>query len=235
MTEEQWLSSADPLEMFNFLYEGSRARLGRTVSHPISERKKRRWVEACREVLSSRISMPIEWGSLDGPGMLDECVESWSKGLTIGNPQLPLAERADMLRDVVGNPFRPVMRVGKDWGLFMHHDKHLLIFESWLTPTVMSLAEACYEERLEGGILDPARLAVLSDALEEAGCADEKCDACGGRGECDVKNYHGAWETWGCSECGGTGGHLHPILAHLRSPGPKYRGMWSLDLLLQVE
>jgi hypothetical protein len=38
---------------------------------------------------------------------------------------------------------------------------------------VTSLATAAYDERiLPSGELDPARLAVLSDALEEAGCDD---------------------------------------------------------------
>ena len=38
------------------------------------------------------------------------------------------------------------------------------------TPLVVSLAEAAYQERqLPSGELDPARLAVLADALEEAG------------------------------------------------------------------
>ena len=42
-----------------------------------------------------------------------------------------------------------------------------------LTPTVIALAQAAYDERLmPSGELDPARLAVLSDALEEAGCDD---------------------------------------------------------------
>ena len=60
------------------------------------------------------------------------------------------------LRCVVGNPFRPVT-----------------INPAWLTATVTSLARTAYEERtLPSGELDPARLAVLSDALEEAGCAD---------------------------------------------------------------
>ena len=41
------------------------------------------------------------------------------------------------------------------------------------TSTVVALANAAYDEReLPSGHLDPARLAVLSDALEEAGCAD---------------------------------------------------------------
>ena len=35
------------------------------------------------------------------------------------------------------------------------------------------MAEAAYEQReLPAGTLDPARLTVLADALEDAGCAD---------------------------------------------------------------
>jgi hypothetical protein len=44
---------------------------------------------------------------------------------------------------------------------------------AWLTANVTALAVAADEERsLPSGELDPARLAILSDALEEAGCAD---------------------------------------------------------------
>jgi len=63
-----------------------------------------------------------------------------------------------LLRCVVGNPFRPVT-----------------INPAWLTRTVTGLAQAAYEERImPSGELDPARLAVLSDALEEAGCDNEE-------------------------------------------------------------
>jgi hypothetical protein len=66
------------------------------------------------------------------------------------------AVQAGLLRDVVSNPFRPT-----------------LLDPAWQAPTVDSLARAAYEERtLPAGTLDPARLAVLADALEEAGCAD---------------------------------------------------------------
>jgi hypothetical protein len=66
------------------------------------------------------------------------------------------ASQAALLRDVFGNPFRPVA-----------------VDRSWLTPTVVSLAQAVYDERqLPSGILDNARLAVLSDALTDAGCAE---------------------------------------------------------------
>ena len=41
-----------------------------------------------------------------------------------------------------------------------------------LTPAVVALAEAAYEERLlPSGELDTQRLAILADALEEAGAA----------------------------------------------------------------
>ena len=64
------------------------------------------------------------------------------------------ALQADMFRDIFGNPFRPVT-----------------INPAWLTPTVASLSTVAYEERaLPSGELDPARLAVLADAFEEAGC-----------------------------------------------------------------
>jgi hypothetical protein len=67
------------------------------------------------------------------------------------------AAHCDLIRDVFGNPFRPVT-----------------LDRSLLTPTVASLAEAAYEHReLPSGHLELARLAVLSDALEEAGVTEE--------------------------------------------------------------
>jgi hypothetical protein len=64
-----------------------------------------------------------------------------------------------LLRDVVGNPFRPLaipapVLAGGDG-------------------TLVRLAQQIYEVRsLPSGNLDPARLAVLADTLEEAGCQD---------------------------------------------------------------
>jgi hypothetical protein len=70
---------------------------------------------------------------------------------------IPMFAYADLVREVFGNPIRP-----------RRPDP------AWLHPTVLSLAGAAYEERsMPAGELDPARLAVLSDALEEAGCTDE--------------------------------------------------------------
>jgi hypothetical protein len=90
--------------------------------------------------------------------------------------------QCDLLRDLV-RPFRPT-EVDPAW-------------LAWDGGVVRSLAEAAYEQRsLPEGTLDPARLAVLADALEEAGCDDRD------------------------------------ILGHLRGPGPHVRGCRPLDLLL---
>jgi hypothetical protein len=44
---------------------------------------------------------------------------------------------------------------------------------AWNGGTVVKLAQAAYEESdLPSGTLDTTRLAILADALEEAGCAD---------------------------------------------------------------
>jgi len=59
-----------------------------------------------------------------------------------------------IVRDLFGNPFRPGA-----------------IAPSWLTPTVLALAQAAYHNRiLPAGTLDNAQLAVLADALEDACC-----------------------------------------------------------------
>jgi hypothetical protein len=43
----------------------------------------------------------------------------------------------------------------------------------WITHTVLALAQATYDERRDDGTLDPDRLIILADALEEAGCTEE--------------------------------------------------------------
>lgn len=71
-----------------------------------------------------------------------------------------LAWYADLARDVFGNPFRPVP-----------------VAPALRTPTVVSLASAAYDERqLPNGELEWDRLAVLSDALEEAAATGDLID-----------------------------------------------------------
>jgi hypothetical protein len=89
-------------------------------------------------------------------GVLYDDLQSYFIGTWNDGPQERQAE-CHLLREVFGNPFRPV-EVG----------------HAWQTPQVVALAQAAYEQReLPAGTLDPAQLAVLADALEEAGCTDQ--------------------------------------------------------------
>jgi hypothetical protein len=68
-------------------------------------------------------------------------------------------QQPDLLRDVFGNPFRP-LPIDPAW-------------LAWNEGIVKRLAEVAYQERaMPAGHLDPARLAVLADALTDAGCTD---------------------------------------------------------------
>ena len=65
----------------------------------------------------------------------------------LGLPQSGLA----ILRDIFGNPFRPTT-----------------LNPSWLTSTVVSLAQGIYDERAFD------RMPILADALQDAGCDSEE-------------------------------------------------------------
>jgi hypothetical protein len=59
----------------------------------------------------------------------------------------------DLIREIFGNPFRPVSPIGKD-------------VLSWNEATVVKLARSIYEEQRYHD------MPILADALEDAGCTD---------------------------------------------------------------
>lgn len=71
-----------------------------------------------------------------------------------------LAFQSRLFRCVSGNPFRPVT-IDQSW-------------IAWNDGTIAKLAQGIYDDReLPSGHLDAGRLAILADALEEAGCTDQ--------------------------------------------------------------
>jgi mannitol/fructose-specific phosphotransferase system IIA component len=93
----------------------------------------------------------------DLPGVRDavlrrERLGSTSLGRGLAVPHEAAAQAA-LLRDIAGNPFRP-LRVDPLW-------------LAWNAGTVVRLAEGIYEEQAFD------RLPILADALVEAGCDDE--------------------------------------------------------------
>jgi hypothetical protein len=89
-----------------------------------------------------------------------------------GDHRIPMltsiTSEASLLRDIFGNPFRPVS------------------FNSdWRTSNVVSLAKSMYESR------DFATMPILSDALQDAGCEHEAIlDHCG---DANGSHVRGCW------------------------------------------
>src|SRR5262249_17339258 len=87
----------------------------------------------------------------------ERAVQAWDAAYARGR-----AGQAELLRCVFGNPYRPLPSI----------DPVVLRWHDGLIPR---LARAVYDERLlPSGTLDNTRLAVLADALEEAGVYDER-------------------------------------------------------------
>lgn len=211
----------------------------------------------------------------------------------VGDPSM--AVRADLLREIRGNPFRPVTlpastdpckrcrgkgvhapgagagAVGRLPSVVSCRRCKGRGFRShqWLTPAVLTLADAAYNEQkrecklcregfarigfpnrkgfglpgcpdckgngtVDNGTLDPERLGVLADALEEAGCVPsckEECQRCKPSQSDKLVGIVIPWSPCGhCADSRLVWG-LHPVVAHLRSPGPHVRGCHVLDLI----
>lgn len=90
-----------------------------------------------------------------------------------------------------------------------------------MTEDILRLARHAYVSA--NGVMDQSCLLVLSDALEEAGCPTAV--------PCRYGNGYG-YDHASCEGCDRQGNAPHPLLVHLRSLGPHYRGDDAIDLLL---
>ena len=81
--------------------------------------------------------------------MLESWAEAWGgSGEPMGWTELdPASEMCSLLRDIFGNPFRPIT-----------------FDPAWRTSDVMLLAQGIYEER------EFSAMPILADALQDAGC-----------------------------------------------------------------
>src|SRR5436190_2067746 len=86
---------------------------------------------------------PSAWGTVAAP-LPVEAVEVIAELLS---PLIPPADQCAVLRDILGNPFRPAPAD-----------------PAWLTAAVVQLASGIYADRAFDG------LPILADALEDAGC-----------------------------------------------------------------
>lgn len=237
MTEQEWLTSKDPIAMLDWVMQ---------LHFRPSDRKLRLAMCAMSRAsafdsfeLMRRVSLAERWadGEIDREAVIASVPgesTSWRDWVVAHHIPRDAAEWASqsykwvapfVLREVFGNPFQPVtLPLGEPCrkckgkgdipagaGGAVIGRKERLPCERCkgtghrpspvLTPLVLQLAEAAYTVRTGTGTLDNDALAVLSDALEEAGLEEM----------------------------------TNPILAHLREPGPHYRGCWATDILLGRE
>jgi hypothetical protein len=107
-----------------------------------------------------------EWSRAVGAALTSRtAVSAVRKGSRWGRSEDAPGEEAQaqiaFLRDIFGNPFRPPAPL----------DPAIL---TWNDSTVKRISEGIYNERrMPEGTLDTARLAILHDALLDAGCNDE--------------------------------------------------------------
>jgi hypothetical protein len=101
---------------------------------------------------------------------LTAAYDAWQYAADSINKAHDLAIQADLLRDIIGNPFRPVA-LDPAW-------------LQWNGGTVRKVAQAIYDDRAFD------RLPILADALEEAGCTDRDIlDHCRSGGD----HVRGCW------------------------------------------
>jgi hypothetical protein len=195
MTESEWLTSTDPQTMIAFLQVSGRANerklrlLGAACSRLGEWLKDGRCLEAVETIerfadrRASKAALKrarqtvraVRYGlSAEELPYWEACwiaevaatekayVEAPLELLRRGRHFKDKASRdrvllSDLIRELFGNPFRPLAVAPP---LLALHDE-----------LIVKLGHAAYEERLlPSGHLDPDRLAVLSDALIDAGC-----------------------------------------------------------------
>jgi hypothetical protein len=261
--EREWLASTDPSAMLLHLCgeEGSPEWEVRmmTGARP-SDRKLRLFACACCRLCHDvRRDFADRYEAEGVPDLSDAGWARWWCGDHIIG--VPKVTRAALLREVVGNPWRPARlppcrRCDGDgeahgserpfaWegpGSYpgpcpvCHGARHALA-----TPAVLGIARRAHDLR------DWEALPILADALEDAGCEDRGvldhlrdlvlCPGCS-RGE-DTE-WYGGGGGW-CAYCDRPGPDLHRIPAamllpqHARLHGPHVRGCWALDLMLGKE
>jgi hypothetical protein len=186
MTEPDWLACTTPWTMLEYVRTGAddrRLRLFacaccRGLWHLLIDERSREAVAVAElyadEMATAErlldVAIAADGGADDthgeGADVADTAADlasgsAWEGALAAAVMDYPAQRplQANLFRDIFGNPFRPVTL-----------DPAVL---AWDDGTVVRLAQAAYEERqLPEGILDNGRLAVLADALEEAGCSD---------------------------------------------------------------
>lgn len=178
MTEGEWLASEEPLAMLAFLrYKQASARKYRLYAcaavrrfwHQLDDERSRNAVEVAERFADGKVTRrqlaESETRSdalhVSGGGMARKTLHRSARHAANDvSSTREGGQLTSMLRCVFRHLSRPPLVVDPAW-------------LSWDGGVAVRLARGVYDERqLPPGTLDPDRLLVLSDALQEAGCED---------------------------------------------------------------
>ena len=235
-TDPQWLSSTDPAAMLRWMtaHPGGKGtvRWGGPFSIP-SDRKLRLFACACALQIGAE---SLEAYGDEGERLVDPLAvaAAWCQA-----PHIP-EQRAAVLREIFGNPFRPLPAYRSD------DEEHSA---AWLfNANVLAIAQGIYEgeecKRCRGHGYE-----VYYSATGGHG----HCSDCGGAGRISIWNNQAAWDALHDSlvDAGCTSEH---VLRHCRGEepfpdlvrgmddpywrslrGPHCKGCWLIDILLGKE
>jgi hypothetical protein len=170
MTEADWLTATDPSVMLKFLQTCGSCRKVILFSCACVRRSSDCTTGSLRSLIRSNLGFAERYA--DGMVPVTELRKRFTTIGTRGkkhalpekpwdwaechadtedqNSNVPCLVRITFLHDIFGNPFRPVT-----------------INPSWLTSTVLALANQMYDSR------DFSAMPILADALQEAGCDNQ--------------------------------------------------------------
>jgi hypothetical protein len=181
MTEAEWLASTEPAELLAALPQplsDRKLRLWMTACHRrlwhLLSGLERRMPEATEQYLEGKITLAQFDAAYIGNALFGDdhapTPDEYPLERALGeveyiseyanDPHHEAAAQAELVREIFGNPFRPVTldRAGLAWN----------------GNGIPGLAQALYDGRpLPEGRLSPASLAQLADTLEQAGCGNE--------------------------------------------------------------
>lgn len=235
MTEAKWLRSADPRRMLDYVWPRGGAATAGTAAPGFQRRLTLYCAAVCRAYFPDwdhapavmRETVAVHERYADGKASKSEIVEAGP----VQDPPTPAPVRAALLREIFGNPFRPVVwdrsadaAFGMECNEAFADCRHPFVALSggtlrWNDGAAPKIAQSIYNgRRFED-------MPVLADALLDAGCENEVILAhCRGMGRCSCGGRHLFGKGRSHAACGGSGwiplgaGHA--------------RGCWVIDLIL---
>jgi hypothetical protein len=192
MTETEWLACTDPMQMLEFLRGKVSERKLRLFAAAgfrrlvglLPDPRQRRGIEVlellaegavtrfeCRGVaVEVRHGIPLD-DRVAGTMPTDDPYHAalmLYREFCSSSVAIHAVHAAGSLADGAGEQREQVRLMGC---IFGNPFRRVTVSREWQTPQVMALAQAAHDDRiLPAGTLDTTRLAVLADALEEAGC-----------------------------------------------------------------